>query len=92
MCRRVFISDDNNAVDEGGRTRRFFASKAAKPSAPLLLLPAGYIKLAIVDAGGALGGAPLQFEKAACREYHVLYVFMSNNNMSLCLIKICLYV
>ncbi len=51
---------------------------------PLLLLPAGYIKLAIVDAGGALGGAPLQFEKAACREYHVLYVFMSN--------KICLSV
>jgi len=25
---------------------------------------------------GAHGGAPLQFEKAACREYHVLYVFI----------------
>ena len=33
---------------------------------------------------GSHGGGPLQFEKAACREYHVLYVFMSNNIMSLC--------
>ncbi len=54
---------------------------------------------------GAHGGTPLQFEIAACRNIvsfmsKTNYVFMSNKNMSLCLkplmslcpIKICLYV